>query len=86
MRMGDQQKLPPVTWQGIVKVQRSIMTTERRQQVLIYSQDRAVNWSGDADADILKWFEPDEHKFYAKAKLRGTIIHIIRKHSEPRSW
>jgi hypothetical protein len=44
-----------------------------------------VNYSGDADADILRWFDDGELKFYAKAKLRGTIIYIIRKHAE-QSW
>jgi len=78
-------KLPPVKWQGMVKVQRSIMTTAPRQQVSICSRDRSVNYSGDADADILRWFDDGELKFYAKAKLRGTIIYIIRKHAE-QSW
>lgn len=79
-------KLPPVVWEGVVKVQRSLWTSGERQQVKIHSRDRSVEWSGDADADILRWFDEGEHKFYAKAKLRGTIIHIIRKHREPRNW
>jgi hypothetical protein len=79
-------KLPPVVWEGIVKVQRSLFTTEPTQQVRINSQDNLVFWRGDAGKDILRWFDDGELKFYAKAKLRGTVIHIIRKHKEPRSW
>lgn len=80
------EKLPPVTWQGIVKVQKSLHTTHAKQQILIYNQDRSIYYQGDADKMILDMFEPGEYKFYAKAKLRGGIIHIIRKHKEPRHW
>lgn len=77
-------KLPPVVWQGMVKVQRSLAPGSA--SVLIHNEDRSVQWEGEAGRDILKWFDEHEYKFYAKAKLRGTVIHILRKHREPRHW
>jgi len=82
----EQKKLPPVTWEGIVKVQRSLWTShEESPQIRINSRDESVSWTGEANKDIMRWFEEGEAKFYAKAKLRGGIIHIIRKHKE-HSW
>ena len=72
-----------VKWRGVVKVQRSLMTTEAEPQALIYSRDDAVRFQSPMDARIAGWFgaagEQDEHKLFAVAELRGTIIHLIRK-------
>lgn len=72
-----------VKWRGVVKVQRSLFTTDAVQQVLIYSRDDSVRHTSDLDDPIVGWFgapgEEDEHKFFAVAELRGTIIHLIRK-------
>ena len=70
----------PPTWAGVVKVQRSLWSSDGQRTVLITSRDGMIRYKGPADADILRWFEHDEPKFYARAMLRNTIIHIIRKH------
>ena len=69
----------PPTWAGMVKVQRNL-DHPANTSVLITSRDGMIRYEGPADADILRWFESDEFKFYARATLRNTIIHIIRKH------
>lgn len=78
-----------VQWRGVVKVQRSLFTSEHVPQVLIYSKDRSVHYAGDMDDMIAGWFgepgEQDENKFFATAELRGTVVHIIRKVSW-RDW
>lgn len=78
-----------VKWRGTVKVQRSLWTTAEAQQVLIYSRDHSVELTAPIDDQIVGWFgapgEEDEHKFFATAELRGTVIHLIRK-TEWREW
>jgi hypothetical protein len=75
----------PVTWEGIVKVQRSLFSTKPGTQVRINNQTHSVIWTGPIDPDLIDWFETDEHKFYAYAELRDTLIHIVRR-VEPQAW
>ena len=69
----------PQTWEGMVKVQRNL-NPPANTSVLITSRDGMIRYQGPADDAILRWFEDDEPKFYARATLRNTIIHIVRKH------
>ncbi len=72
-----------VKWRGVVKVQRSLFPSGAEQTILIYSRDESVHFQGPIDAAITGWFgksgDQDQHKFFAFAELRGTIVHLIRK-------
>lgn len=74
-----------VTWRGIVKVQRSLFTNLPKIQVRINNQTNSVIWSGPLDEKLAGWFDTDEHKFYAEAELRDTLIHIVQR-VEPQAW
>jgi hypothetical protein len=71
---------PHVKWQGIVKVQRSL--NDGGRQVLMYSQDGSAAYRCSIDVDLQRWFKrsgKEQHKFFAYAELRGTIINLVRK-------
>ena len=71
-----------VKWRGVVKVQRSLFTTAAARQILFDSQDGSIRLLGPISDDITGWFgrkgAKDEHKFFALAELRGTMIRLIR--------
>ena len=75
-------KKPP-TWVGMVKVQRSLSPRDTR--VLFTSRDGMIHSELPMSADLLRWFEDGELKFYARASLRNEQLHIIRKH-EGHAW
>ena len=83
----------PVTWRGIVKVQRNIGGYNGPEKkaiapgtmVRINNQTNSIIWSGPLDEKLDEWFDIDEHKFYAHAELRDTLIHIVRR-AEPQAW
>lgn len=66
-------------WRGIIKVQRSLMTTAPREQVLMYDLHEEVVHRGDMTSALAAWFDDDEFKFFAEAELQGTTIVLLRK-------
>lgn len=66
-------------WRGIIKVQRSLMTTAPREQVLMYDLHEEVVHRGDMIPALAAWFDDDEFKFFAEAELQGTTIVLLRK-------
>lgn len=71
------------TWAGVVKVQRSLVP--RDVTVLFTSRDGMIHSQLPMTPELLRWFDDDEPKFYARATLRHTLIHIVRKH-DGHSW
>lgn len=65
----------------IVKVQISIFTNEAKRQILIYNEDRSVNYQEDADKDTIKLMD-GELKKYFKATIKGKIIHLGKEVGE----
>lgn len=62
----------------IVKVQISIFSSDKgksgKRQVLVYNEDRSLEWTGDATKEIVKQLDGELKKFfYAKAKKGGYI-------------
>ena len=67
-------------WQGIVKVQRSIVTSHPNQQFLIYNEAKTILYQGDILDSIEKRFQPNELKFYAQARYQDgslTLEHRV---------
>lgn len=48
----------------VVKVQISIMTSEEMPQILIYNDDRTVEYMGDASQDMIEIMGGEVKKFY----------------------
>jgi hypothetical protein len=59
----------------IVKMQRSITTSDNVQKVLVYNQAKTINYEAPMNADIAKWFG-DKSKVYAKASYKGGHLSI----------
>jgi len=72
------QALP--TWTGIVKVRKR----QSGRIVIIFSEDRSINWRGAMSAELFHWFGRGK-EFYAHAELLGTVVNIKKKARE-QSW
>lgn len=59
----------------VVKVQASIYTTEGRPQVLVYSQDRALLFTGSLPSQVQEVLgDRPKAFFYAWVDARGKIV------------
>ena len=65
----------------IVKVQWPIATNDAAPRVLIYNEDRSVEWQAPATPQFSKIMHRKLKAFFF-AELKGTIIHIGR----PAPW
>lgn len=78
-----------IVWSGVIKVQAALFTSDGVQRVMIRSKNFEIYYDTTEVEPLRKWFgapgEQDEHKFFAYAELRGTIINIVRK-ERWRSW
>lgn len=66
-------------WKGIVKVQRSIVTSCDKPQVVIYNEDRSILHQQDMPKAIKRLFKREEFKFYAHATFRDGQLAINRR-------
>lgn len=76
---------PRVTWEGVVKVQRSLATSLPAEQCLIYNESRTIMHQQEMPASIRRWFEIGEPKFYAYATFKDGELKIERR-VEEQSW
>jgi hypothetical protein len=76
-----------VRWEGIVKVQRPIVTNGSMTYCLIYNEERSIMTQLPLDAKAMKQtFPKDELKTYWKATLKyNGIIQLHERVAEP-SW
>jgi len=65
----------------LVKIQKSIVTTHKRPQVLVYNKDKSVMWEGDLTKEVEALMK-NETKAYFEAKLEGTKVVIGSRVSE----
>ncbi|MEK6880731.1 MAG: hypothetical protein AABY22_14025 [Nanoarchaeota archaeon] len=59
----------------IFKVQQSITTNRKKQQVLIYNKDKSIMWEGDMPKDVKKALG-DRLKAYFYGELIRTKINV----------
>ena len=69
----------------IVKVQRSLCTSEQHQQVFIYSEDRSIEHQFDMTPEIDNLFDDEEYKIYCEAVVTGGQLGI-GKVIEDQDW
>lgn len=70
----------------IVKVQRSITTSEAVPQVLVYNEDRSLQYQGPLTMEVAEWFEEDEYKFYADAEIDELGRFALNYRVEEQDW
>lgn len=68
----------------IVKVQISQFTSHGNLRVLVYNEDRTIQWEDGADSEVLD-FVQGRPKVYAEAHMEGTII-VLDKIVEDQDW
>lgn len=58
----------------IVKVQRSITSSDGRERVLIYNKDRTILQEFDMADDLKEWFRPGELDLYFEATFKEGVL------------
>lgn len=66
-------------WEGILKFQRSLHTTERAERCLIYNESRSIMVEEEMQPGVKKWFANDEPKFYAEVEIADGHMKIKQK-------
>jgi len=59
----------------IVKMQRSIVTSDNVEKVLVYNQAKTIHYEVQMSDSIAKWFG-DKSKVYAKASYKGGQLTV----------
>lgn len=60
----------------IVKVQRSLDTSDKRPRVLVYNKDQTILFETTATPDLMGLFRDGEYKLYYKATLNHGTLQI----------
>ena len=68
-----------------VKVQRSIVTSHDKPQVVIYNKTRSILYQHDMTRSLSRLFGEDEFKIYMSAELKKTKLHLMYR-TEPQRW
>lgn len=69
-------------WEGILKFQRSLSTTEKVEQCMIYNEDRTIMVQEEMQPGVKKWFAHYEPKFYAQVEIADGQMKIKAKVDE----
>ena len=72
-------------WRGVVKVQRSIVTSHDKPQVVIYNKTLSILYQQDMTRSLSRLFGEDEFKIYMSAELKKTKLHLMYR-TEPQRW
>ncbi len=69
----------------IVKVQRSITSSDGRERILVYDKDRTILQEFDMTDVLEEWFRPGELKLYFEATFKDGVL-TLRDHLPPQDF
>lgn len=60
----------------IIKIQRSLATSDGQERVLVYNEDRTILQEFDMTDELRELFLPHDLKLYFEATLRDGVLSI----------
>lgn len=76
----------PIEWQGIVKIQRPLVTTANPAQALVYAEDEELICFECDLSEVIFLFKANEYKIFHYATVRKGGHITIERRAEWQDW